>query len=76
MTTETQTSTPKNGEDKRPDWIARQYRVIRIEDGWKTRKERIGVAFNREDGGICFRPTGQQVIEGDVYFYPYEDNNQ
>jgi hypothetical protein len=53
-----------------PDYIAMQYRQVRIGDGWKTKKERIGAAFNNENGSICFRPTGQQVIENDIYLFP------
>tara|TARA_R110002073_G_scaffold335499_2_gene527645 strand:- start:1054 stop:1320 length:267 start_codon:yes stop_codon:yes gene_type:complete len=58
-----------------PDYIAMQYRMVRVESGWKTRKERIGVAFNNSsNNSICFRPSGQQVIEGDIYLFPYENN--
>lgn len=65
----------ENGEKaNRPDYIAKQYRVIRIEDGWRTRKERIGVAFKNENGSLCFRPTGKQIIEGDVHFFPVEES--
>ena len=39
-----------------PDYIAMQYRQVRVDDGWKTRKERIGAAFNNANGSICFRP--------------------
>jgi len=61
MSTQThinQTNPSGTGETKRPDYIAKQYRVIRIEDGWRTRKERIGVAFKNDNGSICFRPSG------------------
>ena len=53
-----------------PDYIAMQYRQVRVDDGWKTRKERIGAAFNNANGSICFRPAGVQLIENDVYLFP------
>lgn len=75
--TDENTQNPKTsaaeGDRNRPDYVAKQYRVIRVEDGWRTRKERIGVAFKNSNGSICFRPTGKQVIEGDVHFFPLEE---
>ncbi len=62
-------------EKNNPDYIAMQYRVVRIEDGWKTRKERIGAAWKNEKGGFFFRPAGQQIIEGDVHFFPVEESS-
>ncbi len=75
MTTETtqnETTTADNVESNRPDYVAKQYRVVRIEDGWRTRKERIGVAWKAENNAVVFRPSGAQIIEGDIYFYPLE----
>lgn len=57
-----------------PDYIAMQYRQVRVGDDWKTRKERIGAAFNNENGSICFRPSGAQLIEGDIYLFPQDDS--
>ena len=68
----TQNQTSDNGETKRPDYVAKQYRVVRIEDGWKTRKERIGVAWKTEKG-FTFRPSGVQLIEGDIHFFAFEE---
>lgn len=56
-----------------PDYIAMQYRQVRVDDGWKTRKERIGAAFNNANGSICFRPAGVQLIENDVYLFPNDN---
>lgn len=72
---QTQNSEPQNETDRHngPDYIAMQYRVVRVEDGWKTRKERIGAAFSNANGSICFRPTGRQVIENDVYLFPADN---
>lgn len=75
MSTHSNQATPDNGETNRPDYIAKQYRVIRIEDGWRTRKERVGVAFKNDNGSICFRPSGAQLIEGDIHFFPLEEPN-
>lgn len=76
--TETQntTNSQESAEPNLPDYVAKQYRVVRIDDGWKTRKERIGAAWVDDKGVIMFRPTGIQVIEGDVYFYPYQSEPQ
>lgn len=56
-----------------PDYIAMQYREVKVADGWKTRKERVGAAFNNANGSICFRPTGRQVIENDIYLFPNDN---
>lgn len=56
-----------------PDYIAMQYRQVKMEDGWRTRKERIGAAFINANGSICFRPQGQQLIDNDVYLFPTND---
>lgn len=64
------------GQEERsgPDYIAMQYRPIQNEQGWKTRKERIGAAFcNASNGSICFRPAGRQIIEGDIYLFPSDN---
>lgn len=76
MTTETtqnENTTTDNGESNRPDYIARQYRVVRVEEGWKTRKELTGVAWKAKNGSIVFRLNGTQLIEGDVYLFPAEE---
>ena len=59
---------------KGPTYLAVQYRVVRVRDEWKTRKERIGAAFvNAMTGAICLRPAGKQIIENDIYLFPIED---
>ncbi len=76
MTTQsdsTQSQSSEESSSSTPDHVAVQYRVITLEEGSKTRRERIGVAWNT-DKGICFRPAGAQVIEGDVYLYPFESD--
>lgn len=64
------------GEKHNPDYIAMQYRVLRTESGWKPKKERIGAAFNNANGSICFRPTGRQLIENDIYLFPANDESE
>jgi len=51
-----------------PDWIAKTPKASDTSQGL----ERIGVAWNREDGGIGVRFAGTQVIDNDVYLYPNE----
>jgi len=51
---------------RRPDWVVKTPRS-------KTRNAglmRIGAAWDREDGGICVRLTGHQIVTGDLYIYP------
>ncbi len=74
--TQNNPSTSENSDSNQPDYIAMQYRVVRIEDGWRTRKERIGAAWKGDKNSVCFRPSGKQIIEGDVYLYPVETDNQ
>ena len=76
MTKETQNTNAAEKEDKRPDFIVRQYRYIRLEDGMKLRKETIGVCWlNHENGSITFRPNGRQIIEQDLYLFPTENKD-
>lgn len=63
--TEDQTANQKNA----PDYVAVQYRTIKTSDGWITRSERIGVAWDKDErGGFTFRPSGRQIIEDDIHF--------
>jgi len=75
MTELNQTTDRNNDEYRGPDYIAKQYRRIRVEDGWKTLKERIGVAYANDNGSICFRPSGAQLITGDVHLFLREERD-
>lgn len=63
---ETQTKDASRENGKKPDWVVKTPRST----GRNSRLERVGVAWNREDGGICARLVGKQVIDGDLYLYP------
>ena len=69
---ETQNSeTPENTDQdnkNRPDWIVKAPRGY----GRQSRLDRVGVAWDREDGGIGIRLAGKQIIEDDFYLYPNE----
>lgn len=69
MSNETQKVTKEENETNQPDFIAKQYRVVALEEGYKTRAETIGAAWKTEKG-IMFRPSGKQIIENDVYLFP------
>ena len=69
MSNETEKVTKEENETNQPDFIAKQYRVVALEEGYKTRAEIIGAAWNTEKG-IMFRPSGKQIIEYDVYLFP------
>lgn len=65
-TTSTQTKDAESSNGQKPDWIAK----MPMSRGRSTGLERIGAAWNREDGGLCIRLIGKQVIDGDIYLYP------
>lgn len=62
----TQSNQTRREPGTRPHWIAKTPQTI----GRTQRLERVGVAWNREDGGICLRVYGTQILAGDVYLYP------
>lgn len=68
MTTEnvTENNQTETVHGNKPDWIAKSPRGF----GRNQRLERVGVAWNREDGGIGIRLVGKQIVEGDIYLYP------
>ena len=67
MTTQnTQTKKTETENGKKPDWVVKTPRGY----GRNSRLERVGVAWNRDDGGICARLVGKQVVDGDIYLYP------
>ena len=67
-TANTQTKDAGATNGQKPDWIAKAPKSR----GRNSRLERIGAAWNREDGGICIRLIGKQVVDGDIYLYPNE----
>ena len=68
--TQQPTNTPAEptANTNRPDWIVKAPRG----QGRNSFLERIGGAWNREDGGIGIRLAGKQIIEDDIYLYPNE----
>lgn len=52
----------------RPNWVVK----APTGTGDKQRLERIGAAWDREDGGVCVRLIGTQVVSQDLYIYPIE----
>ena len=68
-TTNTTSQDVRTDNGNQPDWVAKSPRG----SGRNQRLERIGVAWNRDDGGICLRLVGTQIITEDVYLYPLGD---
>lgn len=70
MTLPTTKASNQNGTSANaPDWIAKTAKQI----GRRQKLERIGAAWNREeDGGICLRLHGTQIISEDIYLFPNE----
>ena len=73
MNTLNKRSTNRNGNAANaPDWIAKAVKQI----GRKEKLERVGAAWNREeDGGICLRLHGTQIVTEDIYLYPNEPSD-
>lgn len=64
------TRQPEQREQRRlPDWIVKAPRP----SDRKGRLERIGAGWTRDDGGICLRFHGTQIIGGDIYLFPADD---
>ncbi|MEM9360765.1 MAG: hypothetical protein AAGB04_31710 [Pseudomonadota bacterium] len=65
MTTQTQVPTTQPKASNVPDWYVLSPRQI----GRKERLERIGAAWKKDDGGICIRLSGTQIVSDDLYLY-------
>lgn len=48
-----------DGESNRPDFIAKQCRMVTNSKGLTTHFEKVGVASKNENGSVCFRPFGE-----------------
>ena len=64
MNTEIENQTDSTAKDNQPDWVVKSPRGSRL--------QHIGVAWNREDGGIGIRLSGKQLVDEDIYLYPKE----
>lgn len=53
-----------------PDWVVKTPKG----SGRKDRLERVGAAWDREDGGICLRLIGTQIVNEDLYLFPIQEN--
>jgi len=68
-TANNQTKQTETENDNKPDWVVKAPRG----QARNSRLERIGVAWNRDDTGLCVRLVGTQLIDGDIYLYPIVD---
>lgn len=67
MTAENQIQSSQTENANAPDWVVKTPKGY----GRKAKLERIGVAWNRaNDGGICVRLAGTQIIAEDIYLFP------
>lgn len=65
-TTETaNTNTATDGNAKTPDFVAKQ----RLGYGRRTVWERVGVAWQNEDGSVYLRLHGTQILSGGITLY-------
>ena len=74
MTDDFNTTETRN--DNRPDYVAVCYHMVQMSNGWRRRKSVVGAAWIKDNGSLCFRPAGKQVIEDDIYFYPANDDRE
>lgn len=56
----------------RPNWVVK----APTGTGEKQRLERIGAAWDRDDGGVCVRLIGTQIVSQDLYIYPVEEDER
>ena len=63
--TEKKQTEPQAENGNRPDWVAKTSKGY----GRKARFERVGAAWNRDDG-ICVRLAGVQIVNEDIYLFP------
>jgi len=69
MQKETQTQNGSAAQSNAPDWIVKTSKG----QGRNARFERIGAAWNRtDDGGICIRLCGTQIVSEDIYVFAAE----
>ena len=68
--TDANTNEDSTDENNKPDWTVKTPRGF----GHKKKLETVGAAWNREDGGICLRLIGKQLVQGDLYIYPLDNS--
>ena len=66
MTNDTQTNAPQNGNGNKPTHSIRK----RSGTGRKAEFETLGVAWQRDDGGLYIKLYGTQIVEGGFYAFP------
>ncbi|PJB70257.1 MAG: hypothetical protein CO093_08580 [Alphaproteobacteria bacterium CG_4_9_14_3_um_filter_47_13] len=62
------TAQTQNDQNRGPDFYAK----TKEGHGKTVNFEQVGVAWEREDGSIYFKPYGKQVIEGPIYLFKAE----
>lgn len=66
--TDTQTDNSQD-QSKKPHWTVKTPKGYGRDQRFIT----VGAAWNRDDGGICIRLTGTQIIENDLYIYEIDE---
>lgn len=66
MTNETQTNAAQNGNGNKPTHTIRK----RNGKGRNAEFETLGVAWEREGGGLYIKLYGTQIVEGGFYAFP------
>ena len=66
MNTRNQTTNQPAETNNGPDYYVLSPRST----GRKQKLERIGAVWTKDDGGLCLRLCGTQIVSGDLYLYP------
>ncbi len=68
----TDNQTQTSSENKKPDWTVKTPKG----SGSNQRLQPVGAGWSRDDGGICIRLSGTQVVEHDLYIYQIDNSDQ
>lgn len=68
----TDTNTQPPSENKKPDWTVKTPKGY----GRNQRLHTVGAGWSRDDGGLCLRLTGTQIVENDLYIYRIDSGDQ
>ena len=67
MTTNaTHTTNETKAAGQKPDFVVKSTTGY----GKNGRFRRVGAAWRREDGGLCVRLDGKQLVENDLHLFP------
>ena len=69
-TTKPKTTETNVRQGTKPDYVVKSRRGY----GRNAPFLRVGAAWSRENGGICVRLDGTQLVENDLYLFPMDQD--